>query len=64
MTDSQRRTPERHEEDDDGSFVDELKEKVKDLLEDDEAADYDTLKTNPVTGQRRDPSATDPSERR
>ncbi len=49
-------TPER--DDGDGeveSLTEKLKGKVENLFDAPEAADYDTTKTNPVTGQRRDP---------
>ena len=46
-------TPEREGEDE--SLTEKLKGKAEELLDAPEAADYDTTKTNPVTGQRRDP---------
>jgi len=42
-----------HDPEDD-SLVDKAKDKLADLVEEPEAADYDEGKTNPVTGQRRD----------
>ena len=53
MTDD-RDTPRDDGEDDDRSLVEKAKDKVKDVLDVPEAAD-DPGKTNPVTGQLRDP---------
>lgn len=43
-----------HEDTDEG-LVEKLKERARDFVDAPEAADYDTTKTNPVTGQRRTP---------
>ena len=43
------------EETQDESLVDRLKARTRDVVDAPEAADYDTGKTNPVTGQRRTP---------
>ena len=48
----QQEEPEHEEE---HSVIDALKEKVKDVVDAPKAADYDTTKTNPVTGMRREP---------
>ena len=42
-----------HDPEDD-SLVDKAKDKLADLVDASEGADYDEGKTNPVTGQRRD----------
>ena len=44
-----------HDDSQDESLVDELKARTRDVVDAPEAADYDTTKTNPVTGQRRNP---------
>jgi hypothetical protein len=41
-------------EPEDESLVDKTKDKLTDLVDAPEAADYDEGKTNPVTGQRRE----------
>lgn len=38
----------------DESLLDKAKDKLADLVDEPEAAEYDEGKTNPVTGQRRD----------
>ena len=38
----------------DESLLDKVKDKLADLVDEPEAAEYDEGKTNPVTGQRRD----------
>ena len=38
----------------DDSMLDRVKDKLADLVDAPEAAEYDEGKTNPVTGQRRD----------
>ena len=47
-------TPRDKDEDDDRSLIEKAKDKIEDVMDVPEAAD-DPGKTNPVTGQRRDP---------
>ena len=60
MGDQQQRTQQPDQEDralhdpQDDSMLDKVKDKLADLVDEPEAAEYDEGKTNPVTGQRRD----------
>jgi hypothetical protein len=53
MTDDEETRPD-VDEDEDRSLIEKAKDKIEDLMDAPEAAD-DPIKTNPVTGQRRDP---------
>ena len=60
MSEQQQRTQQPNQEDqatdepEDDSILDKAKDKLTELVDAPEAAEYDESKTNPVTGQRRD----------
>lgn len=54
MTDGPETTGHEADRDEEASIVEKVKDKVKEALDAPEAADA-PMKTNPVTGQRRDP---------
>ena len=54
MTNDRDHTPRDKNEDDDRSLIEKAKDKIEDVLDAPEAVD-DPGKTNPVTGQLRDP---------
>ena len=54
MTNDREHTPRDKDEDDESSLIEKAKDKIEDVMDVPEAAD-DPGKTNPVTGQRRDP---------